>query len=241
MSPDGEIMAYQDLTKLYEEVTNTSPVGCEEGFTSKSEFFLRFDSPEILPFLKAISKRLPELDALRICEFPTEEAESMNMFFKKYFPKTVREFWFNYQGDTSPITPFISELGQVSARVTKILWYCQFEINQDELVTLFSQNKSIEQFGLTRCNLDLTSVPNLTKALVGSTIKTLILSDSGDCNYGDWDENPTHFENLIEGLGKCPDFKKNLEEIAMCGNSLSESHCEDVLKKHGFDNVKIWI
>ncbi|CAI2381523.1 unnamed protein product [Moneuplotes crassus] len=90
-----------------------------------------------------------------------------------------------------------------------------FEVSQHQMGVLLAANKDKKSLGFISCKLDLSSVPQFGGALQGSTIEGLDLNGCGLSELGDWENNPSHFENLIEGLAKEQDFKNNLKMIVL--------------------------
>lgn len=60
------------------------------------------------------------------------------------------------------------------------------------------------------------------------------LNGCGHENLSDWEDNDTHFENLIKGLAQSEDMKKNLENICVKNCELPKEEPIKTLKKYEF-------
>ncbi|CAI2366591.1 unnamed protein product [Moneuplotes crassus] len=223
-----------DLSLLYKIIT-----GEDKQIRSKTILPLNLDNPKHMEFLRFLNKRMSSIHTLNLRYIPLNCRE-VKTFLSTHFPNKVSVLNFNCLSSLSSCVPFyLEELVEVSKRVTGWLFIYKFEVSQDQLVSLFSANRHKIWFGFTDCKLSLSSVPDFEGTLAGSTMKGLSLTSCGRSSYGDWGNNECHFENLIAGLSKEEDFRKNLKRIRMDWCGMEENDVEKILVDHGFGHVKI--
>ncbi|CAI2361902.1 unnamed protein product [Moneuplotes crassus] len=223
-----------DLSNLYRIIT-----GQEKQIGPETELALKLDNLKDMEFLTSLNKRMPEVARLDLYKIPLN-CQEVKTFLATYFPNKVRELYFNSGSPLSNSLPFyLEELVEVIKRVTGHLYIYEFEVSQDQLVTLFSANRHQEWFGFSDCKLALYSVPDFGGTLAGSTMQVLSLRGCGKSSYGDWGNNDSHFENLIAGLSQEEDFRKNLEWIGLSGCGMKKNDVKKILADHGFGHVEI--
>ncbi|CAI2366331.1 unnamed protein product [Moneuplotes crassus] len=224
-----------DLTLFYKITT-----GEDEQIGPEAELTLNLNNPKHMEFLTSLNKRMPDIDVLNLDNIPLN-CQEVKTFLSTHFPNKVRFLDFNYDSPLSSCVSFyLEELVEVSKRVTGVLYIYNFEVSQDQLVALFSANRHTEYFGFPECKLSLSSVPDFGGTLAGSTMQRLDLEGCGGSSYGDWGNNESHFENLIAGLSKEEDFRKNLKEIGMIKCGMEKNVVEKILADHDFGHVEIW-
>ncbi|CAI2361046.1 unnamed protein product [Moneuplotes crassus] len=223
-----------DLSRLYKITT-----GEDKQFGPETKLTLKLDNPKHMEFLTSLNKRMPDIDRLNLGNIPLN-CQEVNTFLATHFPDKVRDLHFHFGSPLSSCVPFyLEELVEVSKRVTEVLYIYEFEVSQDQLVALFSANRHTKWFGFNYCKLSLSSVPDFGGTLAGSTIKCLSLYSCGDSSYGDWGNNESHFENLIAGLSKEEDFRKNLKKIRMGSCGMEKNVVDKILADYGFGHAEI--
>ncbi|CAI2368343.1 unnamed protein product [Moneuplotes crassus] len=222
------------LSLLYKITTGQDKqIGPETGLT------LTLNNPKHMEFLTSLNKRMPDIDCLDLDNIPLN-CQEVNTFLATHFPNKVRVLHFNFGSSVSSCVSFyLEELVEVSKRVTGQLFIYNFEVPQDQLVSLFSANRHTKYFGLPFCKLSLSSVPGFGGTLAGSTMQGLNLGGCGGSSYGDWGNNESHFENLIAGLSKEEDFRENLKWIGMGKCGMEMNVVKKILVDHGFGHVEI--
>ncbi|CAI2361667.1 unnamed protein product [Moneuplotes crassus] len=229
-----DLSKHSDFSLLYKITT-----GEDKQIGPETTLILKLDNPKHMKFLISLNKRMPDIDRLDLYNIPLN-CQEVKTFLATHFPNKVRLLYFNYLSRLSSCVPFyLEELVEVSKRVTGVLFIYKFEVSQDQLVALFSASRHKQWFGLPYCKLSLSSVPDFGGTLAGSTIQGLNLRSCGDSSYGDWDNNESHFENLIAGLSKEEDFRKNLEGIGMFACGMEKNVVKKILADHGFGHVEI--
>ncbi|CAI2365111.1 unnamed protein product [Moneuplotes crassus] len=210
-------------------------------FDQKTCLTLDLENDNHLEFLTKINKRIPDCRSISIASIPGEN-EVVKTFLRLYFPNKVEHFHFNEDSDLSGCLSFyMTELEALSSKVEERFWICNFEVSQHQMKTLLAKYKRKRWFGFYNCKLALSSVPDFGGTLKGSQLEILDLHCCGISDLGDWENNPAHFKNLIEGLAKEQDFKNNLKHILMWGCGMEKSQVEEILKKYEFGEVQISI
>lgn len=133
-----------------------------------------------------------------------------------------------------PISEHMQNVLWVADSVTEEIKLYKFRVSNDEISQLFQKCKSKRIFSLIDCYLELDSVPIFEDFLAGSRIEVFSLSGWGKKEYWDWWNHLGHFNNLIEGLSKCQDFVKNLQEIVLTMWSMEKDDVLDKLEQHEF-------
>ncbi|CAI2386036.1 unnamed protein product [Moneuplotes crassus] len=128
----------------------------------------------------------------------------------------------------------MEELINISGKVEDELFLCNFSMSQEQLETLISINKNKIKLGFIKCKLKIASVPDFGDSLEGSTLKLLNLAGCGHEDLSDWEDNDTHFENLVKGLAQSEDMKKNLKNISVQNCELPKEEPMKTLKKYKF-------
>ncbi|CAI2360936.1 unnamed protein product [Moneuplotes crassus] len=201
---------------------------------------LSLDKTKHLRLVVNLSKRIPDLNRIDIGNVSSAHKWSVKEFMNRFFPKKVGVFCFNINSDLSPIDDYMDELIKISDNVKEELNIYNFEIPQHHLVTLLSRNKSKERFRFFNCKLNLTFVPNFSKALKGCALKRLDFDCCGDASRGNWEHNRLHFDNLIQGLGQCGDLRKSLKELVVTNCGMQDREVTATLERYGFMDVEVW-
>ncbi|CAI2363211.1 unnamed protein product [Moneuplotes crassus] len=225
---------YSDLSLFYKIIT-----GEHKQIEPETMLTLKLDNPKHMEFLRSLNTRMPEIDGLNLDNIPLN-CQEVKMFLAIHFPNQVRTFNFNCDSPlSSTLSFYLDELTEVSQRVSGWLFIHRFEVSQDQIVYLFSVNGHQEYFGFSWCKLDLSSVPEFGGSLAGNTIKALGLYSCGGSSYCDWGNNESHFANLIAGLSKEEDFRKNLGWIDILECGMEKIEVEKILMDNGFGHVEI--
>ncbi|CAI2364035.1 unnamed protein product [Moneuplotes crassus] len=171
-------------------------------FRQEAWLTLKLEKANHLKFLTKVNKRIPDCEGIRIDTVPGEN-EGIKTFLRVYFPKEVGWFYFNDDSDLRRCLSFyMKALETLSPKVEKGLGIYNFEVSQHQMRTLLAAYKHKSTFGLYFCKLALSLVPDFGGALQGSQLEGLSLIGCGDSARGDWNNNPSHFENLVKGLAK---------------------------------------
>ncbi|CAI2359058.1 unnamed protein product [Moneuplotes crassus] len=233
-----EVTDFLKDCEVYDEYSSAEE---EIQFDQKTCLYLDLNKENHLEFLTKITKRIPDCEYISIGSIPGEN-EVVKTFLSLYFPNKVKQFYFNERSALSSCLSFyMTELEALSSKVEEKFGICNFEVSQNQMKTLLAKYKRKSWFGFVDCNLALSSVPDFGGALQGSQLERLDLTGCGASARGGWKNNPSHFENLIEGLAKEQDFKNNLKMIWMGGCGMEKSQVEEILKKYEFGEVQIWM
>ncbi|CAI2363174.1 unnamed protein product [Moneuplotes crassus] len=201
---------------------------------------LSLNNPKHMGFLSSLTRRMPGIDRLDLDNIPLD-CQEVKTFLANHFFREVEVLHFNCHSSlSSSLSFYLDELKEASKRVIGHLYIYNFEVSQDQLVSLFSANRHKEWFGFKWCKLDLSSVPDFGGSLAESTMYGLSLYGCGGSSYCDWDNNESNFENLVTGLAKEEDFRRNLEWIDMFECGMEKSDVEEILEGHGFGHVEIY-
>ena len=92
---------------------------------------------------------------------------------------------------------------------------------------------------MLRCKLMTDDVVNFKNSLQGFNWKRLNFSKWGCEGYSDWGNHPERFSNLIEGLGKSDDVRKNLKEIGLKQCGIERSKVEEIFEENRFNKEVI--
>ncbi|CAI2387051.1 unnamed protein product [Moneuplotes crassus] len=199
--------------------------------------YLNYLNKEELRFLENLKKKIPDLKCLKIANCEYEDLKTVNSFLKSYFPDKVGSFYFNDESSLSPIEECMEELIKISSKVSEDLFLYNFSMSQEQLETLISLNKNKRKLGFIRCKIKIFSVPDFGDSLEGSTLELLDLTGCGHENLSDWEDNDTHFENLVKGLAQSEDMKKNLENISVENCELPQEEPIKIFKKYKFEKA----
>ncbi|CAI2382470.1 unnamed protein product [Moneuplotes crassus] len=209
-------------------------------FDQKAKLTLDLKNANHLEFVNKIDIRIPDCRSINIESIP-EGDKAVKTFLNLYFPNKIEEFSFNCNSESNDCLSFyMNELKILSPKVDKKLWIYNFEVSQRQMATLLSANKHKREFGFNYCQLALSSVPDFRGALQESELEVLGLSGCGGSDRGDWENNPSHFENLVKGLAKEEEFKSNLTAIWLHYCGMEKSQVEEILKRYGFGEVLIY-
>ncbi|CAI2359259.1 unnamed protein product [Moneuplotes crassus] len=204
------------------------------------EVTFRLSEYKYRDFLKSLKNRIPDIEILNLNDAYSNNKEAKT-FMTTHFPNKVGVFNFNKGSSLKCcLSVFFEELVEISQRVIGELNIHEFEISQAQLIALLCANKHKQLFGLIKCKLDLSSVPDFGGNLSGSWIKGLDLDGCGEIWCCNWQYNGTHFENLIAGLSQEEDFKKNLKMIKMSECGMEKNMVEKILEDYGFGHVEIY-
>ncbi|CAI2371810.1 unnamed protein product [Moneuplotes crassus] len=213
--------------------------GCQQPFSPVDELSLEMDSPGDMNVIKGLDKRLPDLKALRIGRIPRERQEASHCV-AKYFPKTVRQFLFNFASALGSIDLYYSALLAAAPCVTKAVVLYNFKISQPQTVALLAAFHKVTSFGFSFCILHMPSVPSFPDSMVNSNIRELNFSCSGDSGHGDWGKDSSCFSNLMAGLAQVDAVRENLERMWMLCCEMEKEEINEILKNCGYGNVDIY-
>ncbi|CAI2387427.1 unnamed protein product [Moneuplotes crassus] len=233
------ISDYSDFSLLYNTKILSTNTDKNRQFGPKSELDLELNNPKHMQFLKSLTQRIPELDSFNLFKIPVKSQE-VKTFLANYFPSKVKVCHFNVGSELSSSLSFYwKELEEMEKRVTDQMYIHKFELSESELVDLLSANKNKPVFGLRYCKLPLYSSPNFKGKLKGSTMDGLCLMGCFKNSYASWTKSGSQFKNLMFGLSKEQDFRKNLQWISLDDCCIEERQIKQILKATGFGHLQI--
>lgn len=112
-------------------------------------------------------------------------------------------------------------------------------MNEIQLGKLLEAYKHLEEFGLSFVKINQEHSPDFSEELKGTKINALRLSDLGDPDACDWENQREHFRALIKALGKSDDLKNSLKEITLTKSDMRKNFIRDILDENGFSQVEI--
>ncbi|CAI2371985.1 unnamed protein product [Moneuplotes crassus] len=214
--------------------------GCQQPFSPVTELRLRMNRPGDMNVVTGLDKRLPDLERLSIRNIPRESQEEARHCVAKYFPKTVREFYFNANSALGSISLYHSALLAAAPCVTETVFLYNFKISQPQTIALLAAFHKVTGFGFDSCILHMPSVPSFPDSMANSNIRTLDFWYSGDSDHGDWRKDSSCFSNLMAGLAQVDTLRENLETVWMCDCGMERKEIKEILENCGLDHVDIW-
>ncbi|CAI2360400.1 unnamed protein product [Moneuplotes crassus] len=226
---DEVLLSYSDFNLHYKNITREALE-----LNPESRLTLSLNDPNHLACLVDLPTKMPDIDKLDLKKIPGDSQE-IKSFLRNKFPNKVRVLNFNWQSEINPSMDFyMRELVTISKNVLKQFFIYKFEISQPNLIMLLSVCKKKTWIGFITCKLKLASVPNFGGRLSGSTIYGIDLNSCGKSEYGDWENNQMHFDNLMNGLSQENDLKNSLKKIKMTKCGLEADQVTSILLKYGF-------
>ncbi|CAI2359873.1 unnamed protein product [Moneuplotes crassus] len=205
---------------------------------SKIEF--NFNNEKHLALLEAIDKKFPDASVIYIDSIPLNN-KYVKLFFEFYFPKEVSFLHLNSLAiSKSQLEFYMEELRLISPRITTSIFLYKFEVDQQNLKTLLSRYMHLNWFEFNNCGFIVPSVVDFKDTLIGSKLQHISLSNIPKKFYLSKDSKPSHFENLLRGLWKSQDFKMNFDAFWIRHSELTTKEQEEILRKHGLTDVKIY-
>ncbi|CAI2366612.1 unnamed protein product [Moneuplotes crassus] len=229
-------ISYTHLSKIFKFTTSEAKT-----FNESSSLIIDLHRSSNSEFITSLDTRMPELYEIKILGVSDAIKQDLKKFLREYFPQKIKKFELSAkEGSISDLSEYSQELCRATKRVEDEISISHFEISNSSLSTLFSSMKDISKISFISCLLSLPSLPFLSSGSVN--LNTLCLENCSSKNTGDWSENPSHFETLVQFLTEGGHFKSSHDEerkiqIHNCG--LTTEEIKQVLLKYGLSNVKI--
>ncbi|CAI2370173.1 unnamed protein product [Moneuplotes crassus] len=129
------------------------------------------------------------------------------------------------------------ELSQILPKILHHVTFSCFDIDQKQLLRVFSLCRDKRNLIFKSCKLHLGIVPELSKALDRCKISILGFTNCGHPMLTDWVNEPQLFDNLIKGLSKSEDLCKSLTSICLERNPPPISDITKILKKYHLSHI----
>ena len=126
---------------------------------------------------------------------------------------------------------------KISHKVTSSVGIDSFELSQKEFAKLFVTFKHWEMFRLTKSKFFPDKQFKFGQSLARSKYQRIVLSQVGHWRFSCWGQDPSVFENIIQGFSQEPSLVENLVWMRLFHSNLKKEFVTEVLAKYGFDKV----
>ncbi|CAI2375787.1 unnamed protein product [Moneuplotes crassus] len=194
--------------------------------------------------LRVYSKfKMPKFTEVKIFTYKKRQ-KILNSFMEESLPNEIQELKFiRSKGDIhnrnlEKIGKYFKGLRLVLPRVISNVSISRFDISKKQLQSIFYLSKGAKGLTFNWCKLDLITVPNLGKSAKQCRIEQLIIYGCGLEFLCNWNENSSHFSNLVCGLSQTEWAHSSLKKIFLNNNNLHQQEIVDTLKEYQLNHLK---
>ncbi|CAI2365298.1 unnamed protein product [Moneuplotes crassus] len=242
---ENKELDYQICTSAYYNTfsceMNTKPLGSVYGenlYDHKFDFHFGFTCNDNFT-RKLQSSKFFDVHMLFLYHIDYKDKYHLN-FMNFSSPNKVNYLWMYTGHKIALYRPVyfrsLLRLGSKAIQEVKFSWVM---IDEYQLKRLFAACRHIKSVGFEDCELFIISPPDLSKALTNCQIQELNLKGTGGCYFGDWENNPGDFEELIQGLASSRDLRTSLKVIDLTCCELPYREIERVFTENQLESVKI--
>ncbi|CAI2370961.1 unnamed protein product [Moneuplotes crassus] len=134
---------------------------------------------------------------------------------------------------------YFSKIIRIGSRVQRCAGFYEFYITSRQFKRLMSAYKHLCYLSFDRCKLEIPKIPDFSKSMMNAKLQNLLVFGCGESEASGWENDPSEFDNLIEGLATSPDLRLCLVEIFVEDTIKDKSNVEEIIQRSKFAKLNI--
>ncbi|CAI2386531.1 unnamed protein product [Moneuplotes crassus] len=131
----------------------------------------------------------------------------------------------------------LSQIFNICARIQKVNSLRGFSLNETQFKKFLVGCRHQVKVSFLSCKFNISRVPDLSKLMKGTVIKTILFDDCAQINK--WKKHPEKLERLISAISSC-NLKESLRQI-LFRNSIQQDFVSPIFEKYGLGHIKVII